>query len=60
MIDLSPEAIENHTLKISGKFSNIYSNTNKFDISNNGALKFAIGETNKEFSNYKLNKYIDF
>ena len=59
-IDLSPEAIENYTLKISGKFSNTYCNTTKFGISNDGALKFAIGETNKEFSNNKLNKYIDF
>ena len=59
-IDLSPEAIENYTLKISGKFSNTYCNTTKFGISKDGALKFAIGETNKEFSNNKLNKFIDF
>ena len=59
-IDFSPEAIENYTLKISRKFSNTYCNTIKFGISNDGALKFAISETNKEFSNNKLNKFIDF
>ena len=59
-IDFSPEAIENYTLKISRKFSNTYCNTTKFGISKDGALKFAIGETNKEFSNNKLNKFIDF
>ena len=59
-IDVSPKYIEKYTLKISRKFSNTYCNTTKFGISNDGALKFAIGETNKEFSNNKLNKYIDF
>ena len=59
-VDLSPEAIENYTLKISRKFSNTYCNTTKFGISKDGALKFAIGETNKEYSNNKLNKFIDF
>ena len=59
-IDISPEAIENYTLRISGKFSNTYCNTTKFGISKDGALKFAIGETNKEYSNNKLNKFIDF
>ena len=59
-IDFSPEAIENYTLKISRKFSNTYCNTTKFGISKDGALKFAIGETNKEFSNNKFNKFIDF
>ena len=59
-IDFSPEAIENYTLKISRKFSKTYCNTTKFGISKDGALKFAIGETNKEFLNNKLNKFIDF
>ena len=59
-IDFSPEAIEKYTLKISRKFSNTYCNTTKFGISKDGALKFAIGETNKEYSNNKLNKFIDF
>ena len=59
-IDFSPEAIEKYTLKISRKFSNTYCNTTKFGISKDGALKFAIGETNKEYSHNKLNKFIDF
>ena len=59
-IDLSPNAIEKYTLKISRKFSNTYCNSTKFGISKEGALKFAIGETNKEFSNKKLNKFIDY
>ena len=59
-IDFSPEAIEKYTLKISRKFSNTYCNTTKFGISKDGALKFAIGETNKEFLNNKLNNFIDF
>ena len=59
-IDFSPKAIENYTLKISRKFSNTYCNSTKFGISKDGALKFAIGETNKEFSNNKFNKFIDF
>ena len=58
--DLSAKTIENYTLKISRKFSNTYCNSIKFGISKEGALKFAIGETNKEFSNNKLNKFIDF
>ncbi len=58
-IDFSTEVIENYTLKISRKFSNTYCNSIKFGISNDGALRFSIGETNKEFLNNKLNKYID-
>ena len=59
-INFSPKVIENYTLKISRKFSNTYCNTTKFGISKEGALKFSIGETNKEFSNNKLNKFIDY
>ena len=59
-IDFSTKKIENYTLKISRKFSNTYCNSIKFGISKDGALKFSIGETNKEFSNNKLNKYIDY
>ena len=58
--DSSPNAIEKYTLKISRKFANTYCNSTKFGISKDGALKFSIGETNKEFSNNKLNKYIDY
>ena len=59
-IDFSPKEIENHTLKISRKFSKTYCNTIKFGISNEGALKFATNETNKEFLKNKLNKFVDF
>ena len=58
--DSSPRAIENYTIKISKKFSKTYCNTTKFGISKVGALKFSIGETNKEFSNNKLNEFIDY
>ena len=59
-IDFSPRAIENYTLKIARKFSNTYCNSTKFGISQDGALNFSIGETNKEFSRNKLNKFIDY
>ena len=58
--DSSTKAIEKYTLKISRKFANTYCNSTKFGISKEGALKFSIGETSKEFSNNKLNKFIDF
>ena len=58
--EFSPKVIEKYNLKISRKFSNTYCNSTKFGISNEGALKFAIGETNKEFKNNKLNKFIDY
>ena len=58
--EISAKALEKYTLKISKKFANTYCNSTKFGISKDGALKFAIGETNKEFSKNKLNKFIDF
>ena len=59
-IEFSQKAIKNYNLRISRKFSNTYCNSTKFGISNDSALKFAIGETNKEFLNNKLKKYIDY
>ena len=59
-IDFSETTIEKYTLKISNKFSNTYCNSTKFGISKDGALRFSIGETNKEFANNKLNKFIDY
>ena len=59
-MDSSAEVIEKYTLRISKKFANTYCNSAKFGISKDSALKFSIGETNKEFSNNKLNKFIDF
>ena len=58
--ETSYKNLEKYTIKISNKFSRTYCNTSKFGISNEGALAFAIGETNKEFKNNKLNKLIDY
>tara|TARA_Y100000991_G_C21699628_1_gene233086 strand:- start:94 stop:438 length:345 start_codon:yes stop_codon:yes gene_type:complete len=59
-VNSSPKAIEKYTLKISSKFANTYCNSTKFGISKDGALRFSIGETNKEFSNNKFNNFIDY
>ena len=59
-IDISSKTLEKYTKKISNKFTKTYCNTSKFGISYEGALAFAIGETNKEFKNNKLNKLIDY
>ena len=59
-LDNSSKTIEKYTKKISNKFTRTYCNTTKFGISYEGALAFAIGETNKEFKNNKLNKLIDY
>ena len=58
--DTSSKSLEKYTKKISNKFTRTYCNTTKFGISYEGALAFAIGETNKEFKNNKLNKLIDY
>ena len=59
-LDTSSKTLEKYTKKISNKFTRTYCNTSKFGISYEGALAFAIGETNKEFKNDKLNKLIDY
>ena len=59
-LDTSSKTLEKYTKKISNKFTRTYCNTSKFGISYEGALAFAIGETNKEFKNSKLNKLIDY
>ena len=59
-LDISSKSLEKYTKKISNKFTRTYCNTSKFGISYEGALAFAIGETNKEFKNNKLNKLIDY
>ena len=59
-LDNSSITLEKYTKKISNKFTRTYCNTTKFGISYEGALAFAIGETNKEFKNNKLNKLIDY
>jgi len=59
-LDTSSKTLEKYTKKISNKFIRTYCNTTKFGISYEGALAFAIGETNKEFKKNKLNKLIDY
>jgi len=59
-LDTSSNTLEKYTKKISSKFTRTYCNTTKFGISYEGAMAFAIGETNKEFKNNKLNKLIDY
>ncbi len=59
-LDISSKALDKYTKKISNKFSRTFCNTSQFGISYEGALSFAIGETNKEFKNNKLNKLIDY
>ena len=59
-LDTSSKTLEKYTKKISNKFTRTYCNTSKFGISYEGALAFAIGETNKEFKNNTLNKFIDY
>ena len=59
-IDTSSETLEKYSKKISNKFTRTYCNAAKFGISYEGALAFAIGETNKEFKKNKLNKFIDY
>jgi len=59
-LDTSSKTLEKYTKKISNKFTRTYCNTTKFGISYEGALAFAIGETNKEFKNNKLNKFLDY
>ncbi|MDC3147751.1 RNA-binding protein [Prochlorococcus sp. AH-716-I09] len=59
-LDTTSKTIEKYTKKISNKFTRTYCNTTKFGISYEGALAFSIGETNKEFKNNKLNRFIDY
>ena len=59
-LDISSKTLEKYTKKISSKFTRTYCNTSNFGISYEGALAFSIGETNKEFKNNKLNKFIDY
>ena len=59
-LDTSSKILEKYTRKISNKFTRTYCNTTNFGISYEGALAFAIGETNKEFKNNKINKFLDY
>ena len=59
-LDTSSKTLEKYTKKICSKFTRTFCNTSNFGISYEGALAFAIGETNKEFKNNKLNNLIDY
>ena len=58
--ELQTKSTDKYINKIANKFSKTYCNTKQFGISDEGALSFAIGETNKEFKNKRQNKQIDF
>ena len=58
--EIPQKNIDNLNNKIAKKFSRTFCNTSNFGISDEGAIEFAIGETNKEFSRNKLIEFIDF
>ena len=58
--EISQKNIVNLTNKVAKKFSRTFCNTSNFGISDEGAIEFAIGETNKEFSKNKLIKVVNF
>ena len=58
--DIPQKNIEKLNDKVAKKFSRTFCNTSNFGISDEGAIEFAIGETNKEFSNNKLIKFVNF
>ena len=58
--EISQKNIDNLTNKVSKKFARTFCNTSNFGISDEGAIEFAIGETNKEFSKNKLIGFLNF
>ena len=58
--EIPQKNIDNLTNKLSKKFSRTFCNTSNFGISDEGAIEFAIGETNKEFKNNKLIEFVNF
>ena len=58
--EIPSKFLDKYISRISNKFSRTYCNTINFGISNEGALAFAIGETNREFKNNNLNNLIDY
>ena len=58
--EIPQKNIDNLTNKVAKKFSRTFCNTSNFGISDEGAIEFAIGETNKQFSKNKLIEYINF
>ena len=58
--EISQKNIVNLTNKVAKKFSRTFCNTSNFGISDEGAIEFAIGETNKEFAKNKLIQAVNF
>ena len=58
--DIPQKNIDNLTIKVAKKFSRTFCNTSNFGISDEGAIEFAVGETNKEFSKNKLIEFVNF
>ena len=58
--EIPQKNIDNLTNKVAKKFSRTFCNTSNFGISDEGAIEFAIGETNKEFSKNKLIEFVNF
>ena len=58
--EIPQKNIDNLTNKVAKKFSRTFCNTSNFGISDEGAIEFALGETNKEFSKNKLIEYLNF
>ena len=58
--EIPQKNIDNLTNKVAKKFSRTFCNTSNFGISDEGAIEFAIGETNKEFSKNKLISLVNF
>ena len=58
--EIPQKNIDNLTNKVAKKFSRTFCNTSNFGISDEGAIEFAIGETNKEFSKNKLIELVNF
>tara|TARA_B100000212_G_scaffold302610_1_gene248965 strand:- start:100 stop:453 length:354 start_codon:yes stop_codon:yes gene_type:complete len=58
--EIPQKNIDNLTNKVAKKFSRTFCNTSNFGISDEGAIEFAIGETNKEFSKNKLINLVNF
>ena len=58
--EIPQKNIDNLTNKVAKKFSRTFCNTSNFGISDEGAIEFAIGETNKQFSKNKLIEFVNF
>tara|TARA_B100000212_G_scaffold188431_1_gene142089 strand:+ start:150 stop:497 length:348 start_codon:yes stop_codon:yes gene_type:complete len=58
--EIPQKSLDNLTNKVAKKFSRTFCNTSNFGISDEGAIEFAIGETNKEFSRNKFIEFVNF